>query len=812
MDLQLSKTEARYLKKQDRLEEYFGWPSTTGPMAITQTYIKTLTDRVSEFLVAKSSQEVDFIKLISELPKEKVALCSLQSALQVIGSSSRGMASSLVRIGRALEGECYAQGLLKFDAELSKRLERMARSRHGNIKYRRQAVRSIARKNNFAVEQWSHKQLVIAGNWAMNFVLSVLPMVFSVVIVNDRGEKELALTEDAFDLAEKAITEAIHANPVYLPSTDRPLPWTDWDVGGPRDTRLKRQSHILRSRHAETAAHVRKAIKDGTMQPALEALNNIQNVGWKINERILTVIRYCHSNAVSVKSLPRSKDLELPKRTKPWEEMDDDEKKLWKIRASEVKLRNRGFTAERVLMYEDLATAEYLLDKTFYTPHNMDWRGRVYPMCHFNYQREDRVRALFLFSEGMPMTEEGLYWLKVHVANTGDFDKVSKKAFDERVEWVNENIQTIFALVDDPFNVVFWHKADKPFMFLAACIELVSAIKDPKHVTHLPIAFDGTCSGLQHLSAMTQAAEGALVNLTHSEKPQDVYTIVAERVHSNLLRLQSSNQASDTEKNLAKVCLEYGVNRSLVKRNVMTYGYSSQKFGMGSQLLEDLMQPLALEVLSGDRPYHPFGPDNGFAASRFLASQIFNAIEEVVKKPAEAMAFLRQIAKALAHENKPASWITPVGVPWINRYHASTVQRVTLWLSDKGVTLKHSVSVANGWQKQIDKSKAANSIAPNFVHALDASHLMMTVNGLVEEGINDIALVHDSFGVHCSNSRVLSRVLREQFVRLYTEFDPLNDILDYNQGLMVNPSRLPTPVSKGSLDLEDIMNAEYAFS
>jgi DNA-directed RNA polymerase len=303
-----------------------------------------------------------------------------------------------------------------------------------------------------------------------------------------------------------------------------------------------------------------------------------------------------------------------------------------------------------------------------------------------------------------------------------------------------------------------------------------------------------------------------LVNLTHGDAPRDIYSIVAERVKSNLAHMLQSPDATETEKALCNLSLEYGVTRKLVKRNVMTYGYSSQKFGMAKQLLEDFMKPLELEVLKQQREYHPFGNDNGFIASRFLAAQIFSAIEEVVLKPAEAMSFLRQIAKAMAHENKPVSWITPVGVPWINRYHEPTVNRITLWLNDKGVTMPHTVGVATQWAKKINKTKAANSIAPNFVHALDASHLMMTVNGLRTEGVSDIALVHDSFGVLAPNAVRLGKVLREQFVRLYTEFDPLNDILTSNVDRMDAPQRLPQPVKKGPLDLKEILNAEYAFS
>jgi DNA-directed RNA polymerase len=814
VDLEIAKTEKRFSKQQERLENDFGWGVTDGPIAVTRNFIKELADRVPEFLIANNQNEHDFIELIKDLPKETIALCCLQTAFSIIGHQRKSLAKTLTALGQALEGECYAKGLMDFDKKLSKRLDRLARTRHGNLKYRRAAVRSIARKNKFVVEAWDRRQQAIGGNWCLNLLLTVLPDVFSLLAVNERGEKELGITESAFNLAEQAIKQAIHGKPVYLPSLRAPKPWTDFNEGGSWDNRFRRYCHIMRTRHTDTAAMVRGAIAEGTMKPTIDALNTIQSVGWRINKRILEVIKWCHTNSVAVPSLPRAKDLELPSRSKEWDAMTKDEQKAWKIRANQSKLRNRGFSAERVLLAEDLATAELLSrEGVFFTPCNIDWRGRVYPLPHFNFQREDRVRALFEFSHGEPITESGLFWLKVHVANTGDFDKISKKSFGERVAWVDDNITVIQNCATIPTKETFWVKADKPFMFLSACMELVDAIKNPQHITHLPVSVDGSCSGLQHLSAMTQATEGALVNLTHSASPLDIYSIVAERVLYNIAHLHEKNPAiSETEKKLCKLCLDFGITRSLVKRNVMTYGYSSQKFGMASQLVEDLMQPLALEVLAGERPHHPFGDDNGFIASRFLASEIFSSIEEVVKKPAEAMSFLRSMAKALAHENKPVEWITPTGIPWINRYHESNVQRVVLWLNDRGVTIRHTVGIGNGWNKRINKTKSANSIAPNFVHALDAAHLMMTVNTLKEEGIENVALVHDSFGVHCTNSVVLGQILRQEFVRLYTEFDPLNDILASNLDRVDNPSRLPRPVPKGPLDINEVKKAEYAFS
>jgi DNA-directed RNA polymerase len=127
---------------------------------------------------------------------------------------------------------------------------------------------------------------------------------------------------------------------------------------------------------------------------------------------------------------------------------------------------------------EDMEIAQRLaVVDQFYTPMNLDWRGRVYSLTHFNFQREDRVRALMLFANGEPIGEEGIYWLKVHVANCGAFDKVDKLPIEERVKWVDENMMLLTDYVRRPLHNTGWTKADSPFLFLAACRELVAAIQ-----------------------------------------------------------------------------------------------------------------------------------------------------------------------------------------------------------------------------------------------------------------------------------------------------------------------------------------------
>jgi DNA-directed RNA polymerase len=264
--------------------------------------------------------------------------------------------------------------------------------------------------------------------------------------------------------------------------------------------------------------------------------------------------------------------------------------------------------------WEDMLTAERMTQQEyFYTAMNLEWRGRVYSVPSFNFQREDRVRALFLFARGEPIGEEGVYWLKVHVANCGDFNGIKKRPFGERVKWVDDNLELIRSMAEIPVSMFKrwveqtakhpehkWQGPDKPFLFLSACLELSAALRaGPSYVSHLPVSFDGSCSGLQHLCAMTRAPEGSSVNLTPQEVPADIYQTVADRVKQ---RIEGDLKSQDKQRReLAQMCLKYGITRKIVKRNVMTYSYGSNAYGMTEQLREDLMQPLSKEVALGKR-------------------------------------------------------------------------------------------------------------------------------------------------------------------------------------------------------------------
>ena len=93
---------------------------------------------------------------------------------------------------------------------------------------------------------------------------------------------------------------------------------------------------------------------------------------------------------------------------------------------------------------------QFLGDK-FYFPHNMDFRGRAYPIPpHLNHIGDDLSRGLLLFAEAKPLGERGLRWLKIHLANLCGFDKGS---FDERVQFVEDHLGDIYDCAERPLEV-----------------------------------------------------------------------------------------------------------------------------------------------------------------------------------------------------------------------------------------------------------------------------------------------------------------------------------------------------------------------
>lgn len=838
-DREIDEAARKLDKREDRALASAGYGATVGGMAITNKFHAQVTAAVVARLTGKhprtDSVEFKVERVMRQLEPEVLALCLLQSGLASVGSS--GVCSYLTAIGNigtALNDELWAHKLLTTDATLSKRVHKNAKEKFGTVSLRKQAAKKAAADAGFSMRDWTHAQRCHVGNWGLTLLQEAMPLVFELTETTGYKETRLwSITEFGMDMAKEAIAEAVCKSPVYQPRVEPPKSWERFTMRVAEDDRTLDRATLLRTSHKDVVAAAKFAMNSGTMAPALKGINTLQAVPFKINTWIMDVITQCYEKGIKVEGLPFKDALKVPKRLPDAEfkAKTVEERRLLAKTIRGLKTANRANFADTVSFEEDTEVANLLatVDR-FYTPMNMDWRTRVYALTRFNFQREDRVRAMFLFANGKPIGEQGIWWLKVHVANCGAFEKVDKKTFEERVQWVDENLMLLTDYARRPLHNTGWTKADAPFLFLAACSELVSALTvGTSFVTHMPTSWDGACNGLQHLAAMTRAPEGSLVNLTDNAIPSDVYQVVAgiakklivadldnDEVFGKVDDDHPERKTTAPISKLAALALAFGIDRKLVKRNVMTTPYSSGEFGMGEQHFEDTMAPLELKLLKKEISNHPFGEtdDEWRLASRYLAKRVRAAIMQVVGLPMEAMGFMQKLAKALAHEGKPLRWTTPAGVPCINRYHDATTQRIELWCYDKGVKVRSTVVVATGYEKPIAKEKAASGISPNVVHSMDASHLLLTVGNCADEGITDIATVHDSFGCLACDAPRMNHILRDTFLKMYTDHDILAELLESARADLTeaNHHRLPELPTKGTLDLKDILNARYAFS
>jgi DNA-directed RNA polymerase, mitochondrial len=590
----------------------------------------------------------------------------------------------------------------------------------------------------------------------------------------------LPLKEDLDSFLTGIIESAGKSNPYLLPVVTPPEPWTQYRKGGLPAGHWARVS-LVREHHPSIEKAVRDAIREGRMKGVLNAVNSLQAAPFTINKPVLDFLREDPGDPIP----------DVPNPNLPWREQQ------------EIESERRKAIAKLLARKMDCTIAERLAYQgRFYVPLNMDFRGRLYGIPHFNFAREDHVRALFLFADDEPIGEEGLKYLKARVAALADgfalgvMQKPSSDNLEMRVFWTDLHLPWLRETAEAVLRGKRPRLPSKePYQFLAACIELVQALDaGPDFITRLPLTFDGSCSGLQHLCAMTRADEGRYVNLVPRQKgsSQDIGSS-GNHPHSDRSNWQSEEFVADIAQDFyshvaGEVYLRCGglmegpFDRALVKRSVMSFFYGSEPgrfsknksgrwvaHGMTKQvydILKDRKMPQHIDCQSWStnakliarRMFEQM-------AAKLLADEINKAIENMVPRAKEVRDRLQQLAKLCAKENKPLRWTTPLGLPVHNRYHLPETEIISVTLNGRRRRVKLVVDDKEG----IDKKKAINAVAANFVHSLDAAHLQSIALGAAEEGISMVS-VHDCFGCLAPRAKRFKEIICERFVRLHKPY------------------------------------------
>jgi DNA-directed RNA polymerase len=466
-----------------------------------------------------------------------------------------------------------------------------------------------------------------------------------------------------------------------------------------------------------------------------------------------------------------------------------------------------------------VAVAQQFKGETFWMPWSIDFRGRVYPIpAHLSVQGNDLHKALLMFADGKPLGSEGASWLALHGANTlgetPDKVKLTKQTLQARIDWIVANSERIIAVANDPWGDLWWTEADSPLCFFAFCCEWAGYVaahargEGEQYVCALPVSADGTCSGLQHYSALLRHRETAeAVNVAPAERPQDIYNRVSEMVTRRLEEL-----ASDDE--LARLWLSSGlVNRSLAKRPTMTFVYGSKKHGFKKQLREYLEKDAKWEttkahftktvVEDGEEKEKVLVP----VACALMARLIWDALNEIATAAFRAMDFLQAAARGVVKAGKYVEWTVPCTGLKVRQHYANLKPRQIRTIL-AGKIIRPAVFDELG----PDPIRQANAIAPNFIHSLDAAALMLTVNMANAEGVEHFAMVHDSYGTLPADAGTLASCTRRAFVHLYTSTNVLDVFAESLRAEWEKPERFPEVPAVGDFDLGEVLRSDYFFS
>lgn len=614
----------------------------------------------------------------------------------------------------------------------------------------------------------------------------------------------LEATEELINLVKTCSDCFAELQPQYRAMVVPPTKWTQMFNGGYKLPLASLHPALIKQR-----GQTLRMLKGRDISKVYDAVNAIQETPWQINKQVLEVAQALWDMGGGIGGIPQLEDRKTPpfpwnpeysrEEFNVWKEENKTVYRKWADAAQVVHKFNRSVGAARLRVSYQLKIAhENSPFSAIYFPHTCDFRGRVYPLPYYvNPQSDDLGKALLMFADGKPLGAQGAYWLSIHLANCAGVDKVP---FEERIAWVHEHERDIVAYAENPLDNLGWADMDSPFQFLAAAMDYAGYLKTGvSHLSHLPVAMDGTCNGLQHLSAMLKdSVGGAAVNLVPSMQPADIYTEVLEELKRILVQVQTT--ADDpTDRHMAEEWLPH-MTRNLVKRPVMTTPYGVRAFGIRDQILEQIIE-------------------NGWFTGHvikyttwalWLTTRMQEAITNVIVAAPNAMTWMQEAARSVAAVDKNQQgiyWTVPgTGFPVIQRYLAPKGKQIELFIGSQRV----QVSSGEEDERQVDRRRQVDGISPNVIHSLDAAMLMLTVSKLKAQGIHSYALIHDSYGTHACDIPVLNQVLREQFTELYGSRDVLGELKATWEA--EHDITLPELPQSGDLDVRMVNYSRYFFA
>jgi DNA-directed RNA polymerase len=730
---------------------------------------------------------------LSASPSKQTAMLALRVALDSAGRDNN-IASAGYAIGAVLEDEARYRNINRLDSRVWRDLRR--RLKHSKRSSARRIVRDVVGKLGSDIEPWTKRDKMRAGVVMLELIRQSTGLIELRRLSMPRGRVKVVVsaTRATLEWLEKSNEASASMFPFWLPMLEQPEDWVNPLDGGYK-TNLVRRRPIVKTR--DRALLNEMASVD--MLAVYGGVNALQRTPWRVNKRVLGIAKAFWDAGISVGGLPARTDEPLVPR--PIDGAPEDDVKLYRREAAMRHQRVVAAKSGRVAAARVFQMAErFACRQPFYFPYGLDFRGRAYPVPFFMQPQGPSIaRGLLEFADGLPLEGEGaLNWWAVHGANSFGADKLP---LVERERWVLEHRADIMRVAADPIAAVgFWGEADRPWEFLAWCLEFGDyARAGGKALSRLPIAMDGSNNGLQIFSLLMRDEVGAeATNCADNERPRDIYQDVADVVTERLVR-ESLRAGGDP---LAAQMLEFvhgRVPRAATKRAVMTLPYGST-FHSAIQYTRDWYEAERKSRGGG------YTMERGYKPANFLARHIWAAIGDTVGSARRCMDWLRAVADLHTDAGLNVRWTAPSGFIVKQAYFNFSTREV-----------KTAVGHRTRWTKyredepSIDRRKAMNGVSPNFVHSLDAAALMDVVNRCTAQGIEHFATVHDSFATHAANAPKMALAIREAYATMFKD-DLLVRFRDEVSLHLPSGTVLPPIPECGGFDVDRVLRSKYFFA
>jgi DNA-directed RNA polymerase len=765
--------EARFHERTKAAEDRNYASSTVYGQAFIREGITAITEEISKKLSritsGWASENATAVIPIKDASPATLGLITAKGVLDVMVAKGKRVPYGVVcqHIGRLVRDEIIVHEFEKAYPDayaLTKKFQGHNKGYANKIAGYRAKMRQVGH----SIDKWTPAQAHLVGGWLVDRLITATGWfsLYSWLDANKRTQGGFTKTINCLSPSP----EFIQARTALLAQAERlavcrwpmlcePNDWSDTQKGGYLTSEMRYGDKLVRGIRKKGCT----PMLEGT--PALQMLNTLQRVPYRINPFIINIANILAERRITVGSFKQLEPQQPP--IKPeWETASEESKKEYKTARTKIEDYNATIAQQNYRTTECLYVAnKYINEKAIWIPWSFDFRGRVYPVVtSLSPQGTDFDKSLFLFADKGPADH---HWLSFQVATTYGLDKAT---MDDRQAWAASNHDLISRIAKDPLNTLQeWSQVEEPWCFLAACVEYNDCvIEQTRSTSGLPVSVDATCSGLQHLSALTRDLSAAeMVNVVPTPKPTDAYAVVAEKAKEFLPEIYHPL-----------------INRKVTKRTVMTTPYGVTMNSARGYIREEL--PRTFE-------------DGSPVELKLVTRAVFQeAIPAVIPGPIRAMGYIQRTAlEHIDRGNEHVKWITPSGFTVYQDRRATESERInTKLLGSRVVT-----SVFKPWdQLSVDRSAHRGGSAPNLVHSLDAALLHLTF----AKCDKPFTLIHDCLLMRSCDLNWANTKIREVFVEMYSQ-PILKDWADqlgvaFDDSVMIN-----------SLDINEATNSTYLF-